>query len=131
MNKNKKAEINRSSWSALLYALSCIWVFPASNFILPLIVWLMTKHKSLDIEEHGKNLLNFQLSWFLIGLIIWAIVCFLSCSGYFSCIFGTVATHVLVAGIIGAFVYCFIIAGAISAYQGSLLEFPLSYRFIK
>ena len=83
MNKNRKTGMHRNSWICLLYVTSFIWIFPASNFLLPLTVWLMTKHKGMEIDEHGKNILNFQLSWFLIGLIIWAVICFLSCSGYF------------------------------------------------
>lgn len=129
MKKTPTKGINNNIVSCLLYVASMIWVFPASNFIVPLILWLLTKHQDLSVEAHGRNILNFQLSWFLIGVIVWGALCLLSCSGYFSCIFGVIPTHTLVFGLIGIFIYCLIIAVAISAYHGEFMELPLAYNF--
>jgi uncharacterized Tic20 family protein len=131
MKIKKQPKISIDSWTCLLYVTSFIWIFPGSNFILPLILWLLTKHKSLVLEVHGKNILNFQLSWFFIGIAIWMPLCFLSCSGTFSCIFGTIPTHILVFGLVGTLGYVFILAATISAYHGGLLELPLAYSFFK
>ncbi len=131
MKKTPTKEISNNIVSCLLYVTSMIWIFPASNFILPLILWLLTKHQGLLVETHGRNILNFQLSWFLIGVIVWGVLCLLSCSGYFSCIFGDIPTHTLVFGLIGTFIYCLIIAAAISAYHGEFMELPLAYNFFR
>lgn len=131
MKKTSTQKINNNIVSCLLYVSSLVWIFPASNFILPLILWLLTKHQGVSVETHGRNVLNFQLSWFLIGIIVWVVLCLLSCNGYFSCIFGAIPTYVLVFGLIGAFIYCFIIAAAISAYHGEFIELPLAYSFFR
>jgi uncharacterized Tic20 family protein len=131
MKKYGLKEINNNIVVCLLYVSSLIWIFPASNFILPLIIWLLTKHRGLLVEAHGRNLLNFQLSWFFMGVVIWTILSLLSCSSYFSCIFGLIPTHILVFGLIGFFIYCLIIAAAVSAYHGEFFELPLSYSFFR
>ena len=131
MHKKTKTRINSDSWSCLLYVTSFIWLFPASNFILPLMLWLLTKHKSIAIEIHGKNILNFQISWFLIGLVIWGLLCFIYCNVTLMCVFGTIPTYVLVFGMIVTFTGIFMVAAAVTAYRGTLFEFPLTYRFIK
>jgi len=40
------------------------------SLILPLILWLANKYRVEQMNGHGKNIINFQLS-----LIIWFIIC--------------------------------------------------------
>ena len=131
MKRKLDNNISRQAWSCLLYITFFVWVFPGSNFIIPLTLWLFVKDKSAAIDEHGKNILNFQISWFLIGVIIWGVFCFLFCDTRFYCALGNIPMHTAVLGLIGFVVGLFMIAAAISAYKGELLELPLSYRFFK
>jgi len=39
------------------------------GFIVPLIIWLTKKDEIYDMDEHGKGIINFQLSMFLYALI--------------------------------------------------------------
>ena len=39
------------------------------GFIVPLIIWIMKKDEIYDMDEHGKSILNFQLSMFLYAII--------------------------------------------------------------
>lgn len=40
------------------------------SLLLPLILWLANKGKVEQMDSHGKNIINFQLS-----LIIWFVIC--------------------------------------------------------
>jgi len=42
-------------------------VIPTGNIILPLILWLTKKDKISNLDEIGKNLLNFQIVWSIIS----------------------------------------------------------------
>lgn len=48
-----------------LSALSFI-VFPLLGVIIPLTIWMLKKDKIRNINETGKKLLNFQISWCII-----------------------------------------------------------------
>ncbi|WP_324298327.1 DUF4870 domain-containing protein [Galbibacter sp.] len=39
------------------------------GFILPLILWLVKKDSVINMDKHGKAILNFQISIFLYALI--------------------------------------------------------------
>ena len=39
------------------------------GFIVPLILWLTQKEHVLGMDEHGKAIINFQISLFLLALI--------------------------------------------------------------
>ncbi len=39
------------------------------GFIVPLVVWLTKKDEIYGMDEHGKSIINFQLSMFLYALI--------------------------------------------------------------
>ena len=40
------------------------------SLLIPLVIWLTQKDKVYQMDEHGKNIINFQLS-----LIIYFIIC--------------------------------------------------------
>jgi transcriptional regulator with XRE-family HTH domain len=42
--------------------------FPLLGIILPLVIWLLKKDKVKDIEDVGKLILNFQISWTILFL---------------------------------------------------------------
>ncbi len=39
------------------------------GFIVPLIIWITNKDKIYDMDEHGRSILNFQLSMFVYAII--------------------------------------------------------------
>lgn len=45
-------------------------LFPFLGFLIPLILWKSKKNKSEVINQSAKNLLNFQLTWFIALLIL-------------------------------------------------------------
>ena len=39
------------------------------GFVVPLIIWIVNKDKIHEMDEHGKAILNFQISMFIYALI--------------------------------------------------------------
>jgi len=56
-----------------LSALSFI-VFPLLGVIIPMILWLTRKDKVKHLNEMGKRLLNFQITWCFIMFLIYALI---------------------------------------------------------
>ena len=56
-----------------LSALSFI-VFPLLGVIIPMILWLSRKDKIKHLNDMGKRLLNFQISWCVLMFLIYALV---------------------------------------------------------
>jgi uncharacterized Tic20 family protein len=52
--------------------------FPFFGLIIPLILWVIKKDKQPELNEAGKKILNFQLTWTIAFLVWIAFVIFLS-----------------------------------------------------
>lgn len=87
------------------------------SLILPLILWLTQKEKVYQMDAHGKNIINFQLS-----LIIYFIICV-----PLILLFGLGLLGFLVLGIIAIL---FPVINAIKASNGEVPKYPLSINFI-
>ena len=87
------------------------------SLILPLILWLTQKEKVYQINEHGKRIVNFQIS-----LIVYFIICI-----PMILFFGLGLLGFVVLGIISVI---FPIINAIKASNGELPSYPLSFNFI-
>ncbi len=88
------------------------------GFLVPLILWLTQRDRILEMDEHGKSILNFQISMF-----IYAIICV-----PLTLLFGLGALGLLVIAIL-CFVYPII--NAIKANNGEKPSYPLSLHIIK
>jgi len=88
------------------------------GLLVPLILWLTQKDKIEGMDEHGKAIVNFQLS-----MIIYAIICvpliFLVGLG----ILGLIA--------VGIISFVFPIINAIKASNGEMPSYPLSSQPLK
>ncbi len=87
------------------------------SLILPLILWLTQKEKVYQMDAHGKNIINFQLS-----LIIYCIICI-----PLILFFGLGLLGFILLGIISI---VFPIVNAIKASNGETPTYPLSFNFI-
>lgn len=88
------------------------------GFIVPLIIWLTQKDKVYGMDEHGKMILNFQISMFIYSIVSIPLI-FLFGIGIFF----------LIA--IGILVLVFPILNAIRVSNGERPEYPLSIQFLK
>ncbi len=88
------------------------------GFVVPLILWLTQREKVLKMDEHGKSIMNFQISMF-----IYAIVCV-----PLILLFGLGALGLAVIAIL---CIVFPIINAIKANNGERPSYPLSLQIIK
>ena len=110
---------NVRTWCVLSHAaaLAGIFLHVVGHFFGPLIVWLVKRGDSAEIDEHGKEAVNFQLS-----MVIYNIVAGLLCLiliGFVLLIALWILNTVLV------------IIASIKAGEGKLYRYPLTIRFIK
>jgi hypothetical protein len=97
-------------------------IIPFGNIIAPLIIWLLKRDESPEINTHGKAILNFQIT---ITLAIAAISLVLALTVILSFLS-------IIVGFVGAIILIwFTIKGAIKANEGTLIEYPFTYTFIK
>jgi len=87
------------------------------SLIVPLILWATQKEKVQEMDTHGKNIINFQLS-----LIVYCIICV-----PLILLFGLGILGFIVLGIIAI---VFPIVNAIKASNGETPTYPLSFNFI-
>ncbi len=87
------------------------------SLILPLILWVTQKEKVHQMDAHGKNIINFQLS-----LIVYCIICV-----PLILLFGLGLLGFIALGIIAII---FPIINAIKASNGETPTYPLSFNFI-
>ena len=87
------------------------------SLLLPLILWLTQKDKVYTMDEHGKNIVNFQLS-----MLIYALLCI-----PLILLFGLGIVGLIAVGILS---FVFPIVNAIKASHGEIAKYPLSLNFI-
>jgi uncharacterized Tic20 family protein len=88
------------------------------GFIVPLILWITNKERVIGMDEHGKSILNFQIS-----LFVYAILCI-------------PAVFLLGLGIIGLIAICILafvlpIVNAVKASNGETPNYYISIPFFK
>ena len=93
------------------------FVIPGAGHILgPLIVWLVKRGDSAEIDAHGKKALNFQISM-LIYNVVAGILCLI--------VIGFVLLAVLhVLNVV------FVIIASLRASEGQMYRYPLTLRLI-
>jgi len=98
-------------------ALSGIFLHVVGHIFGPLIVWLLKRNESPEIDAHGKESLNFQLSM-LIYNVIAAIL-----------IIALIGIPLLI--LLYVLNIVFVIVASIQAGDGKLYRYPMAIRFIK
>ena len=111
--------VNARTWSAACHASALLGVFVhfPGHLIPPLVVWLAKRDESPEIDAHGKEAVNFQLSM-LIYNIVAAVFCII--------LIGFVFLAVL--WVLNAVLS---IVAAIKASDGQLYRYPMTIRFIQ
>ena len=110
---------NVRTWNALCHASALLGVFVhfPGHLLGPLIVWLVKRDESPEIDAHGKEALNFQISMLIYNAIA-AVFCLV--------LIGFVFLAVL--WILNA-ILCII--AAIKASDGEFYRYPMTIRFIQ
>ena len=100
-----------------LVALAGFVGIPFGNVLGPLIFWLVMREKYPEIDDHGKESLNFQLS-----MTIYTIVAGL-------CIFIIIGMFLLPVVLVTNLI--FLIIASVKAGKGEFYRYPLTIRFVK
>ncbi len=93
------------------------FIIPAASFLAPLVMWILKKDQEPLVDANGKNIMNFQISCLIYG-VVFALLCFV-----------LIGIPLLIALGIANFV-CNII-GAIKANDGITWKYPLAIPFFK
>src|SRR5206468_9941875 len=106
-------------WNVLCHATALAGFFvPWAGHILgPLIVWLAKRGDSAEIDAHGKESLNFQISMLIYNLIA-GILCL-------------VLIGFVILGILHLLNLVLVIVASIQASEGKFYRYPLAIRLIK
>ncbi|MDQ0217890.1 DUF4870 domain-containing protein [Peribacillus cavernae] len=97
--------------AALIYIASFF-----TAFIGPLIIWLIKKEESSFIDFHGREYLNFLISYTIYGIVA-TVLCF-------------VVIGFLILPVLGLAGVIFTIIAAVKAYEGKEYRIPLIFRII-
>ena len=112
------ASANTRTWVVLCHASALLGLFFhfLGHIFGPLIVWLLKRGESAEIDAHGKESLNFQLS-----MLIYDAVAVLLC-------FVLIGIPIL----IGLWILniILVIIASIKASEGQLYRYPLTIRFL-
>ena len=110
---------NTRTWCALCHASALLGVFLhfPGHLLGPLIVWLVKRGDSPEIDAHGKEALNFQIS-----MLIYTVV---------SAVFCLVLIGFLFLVILWVLNAVFVIIASIQASEGKFYRYPMTIRFLQ
>jgi len=113
------AASNIRTWAALCHASALLGVFLhfPGHLLPPLIIWLAKRGESPELDAHGKEAVNFQIS-----MLIYNVVAALFCLVLIGFVF------LVVLWIVNAVL---VIIAAIQASEGKFYRYPMTIRFIQ
>src|SRR3954470_7579718 len=113
------AVANVRTWCAFCHAsalLGVIFHFPG-HVLGPLIVWLAKRGDSPEIDAHGKEALNFQISMLIYNVV--------------AAVFCLVLIGFLFLAVLWVLNAIFVIIAAIQASEGKFYRYPMTIRFLQ
>jgi uncharacterized Tic20 family protein len=107
------------TWVMLVHAIALIGFFVplAGHIVGPLVIWLAKRDESPELDAHGKESVNFQIS-----MLIYNVIAGLLC---------IVLIGIPILIILHFLNIIFVVIAAIQASDGKLFRYPLSLRLIK
>jgi len=110
-------------WAAACHAGAVALVMvPGGGFVVSLLLWYFKRSASPYIDMHGREAVNFQLSAFILLLVLTAFttLLFMSCLAFL--VAPIMTAFIVVVGALGLF-------AAYKALQGEPYRYPLALRF--
>jgi uncharacterized Tic20 family protein len=105
-------------WNILCHASALLGVFVhfPGHLLGPLIVWLAKRDDSPEIDAHGKESLNFQISMLIYNVI--------------AAVFCLVLIGFLFLAVLWVLNAVFVIIASIQASDGKFYRYPMTIRFV-
>ena len=113
------AVANVRTWCAFAHASALLGVilhFPG-HLLGPLIVWLAKRDDAPEIDAHGKEALNFQISMLIYNIV--------------AAVFCLVLIGFVFLAILWVLNAIFVIIAAVQASDGKFYRYPMTIRFIQ
>lgn len=109
---------NVRTWCVLAHATALVGFFVpvAGHIVGPLIIWLAKRQDSPEIDVHGKESMNFQIS-----MLIWNAI---------AAILIIVLIGIPILILLHILNIIFVIVASIQASEGKLYRYPLALRLI-
>jgi len=113
------AVTNVRTWNTLCHVSALLGVFLhlPGHLLGPLIIWLVKRGDSPEIDAHGKEALNFQISMLIYNLV----------AGVF-CLILVGFVFLAILWVLNA---VFVIIAAIQASDGKFYRYPMTIRFLE
>ncbi|SMO35018.1 DUF4870 domain-containing protein [Melghirimyces algeriensis] len=109
----KQEQVNNWAMLCHLIALSGL-IIPTANILGPLVIWLLKKDEFPEVDQHGKESLNFQIS-ITIYLIISSVLILL-------------LIGLLLIPVISIAMIVFVIIASLKTKEGIPYRYPLSNK---
>jgi hypothetical protein len=113
------ALVNVRTWAALCHASALLGVFLhfPGHIFGPLIVWLLKRGDSPEIDAHGKEALNFQISMLIYNIV--------------SAVFCLILIGFVFLAILWVLNAILVIIASIQASEGKFYRYPITIRFMQ
>lgn len=107
-----------NNWALMMHLSSMLMFFiPVIHIIVPILIWQDKKYEFPELDDHGKEVLNFNISIMIYTLIASILI--------------IVVIGIILLMVIGVAAFVLILIGTIKAGDGVLYRYPLTIRFIK
>ncbi|KAA6328939.1 hypothetical protein EZS27_022208 [termite gut metagenome] len=130
-NNNEQKTVCGLNENVFVGLMNLALVITKIGWIVSIVLWAVGKDKSEFVQEQGKNVLNWIISWVIYSLILLFFgigkVIF---SGMHGIYFGFGSFMVIAIGIFLFLVICPII-GALKGFNGQTWRYPLAIRFLR
>jgi len=90
------------------------FIIPLAGFIVPIIMWIANKETNEKVDQNGKNILNFMISFAIYAAVLCITV---------------IGIPLLV--VIGIVYVILVIQASVKANNGEYQKYPLTIQFIK
>ncbi|MFZ1218046.1 MAG: DUF4870 domain-containing protein [Chthoniobacterales bacterium] len=116
---NVSAIANVRTWCAFIHASALLGVFIhfPGHLLGPLILWLIKRDDAPELDAHGKEAVNFQISMLIYNAI--------------AAVFCLVLVGFVFLAILWILNAIFVIIAAIQASDGKFYRYPMTIRFIQ
>ena len=90
------------------------WLIPLVGIIVPILMWTTNKDNNAEVDRHGKNILNFTISYAIYSIALFIIIIGIP---FVFVLFAIYAIAVIIA--------------SVKASNGEYWQYPLTIQFIK
>lgn len=90
------------------------WLIPFIGIVIPILMWTTNKDSNAEVDRHGKNILNFNISYAIYSLALTIII---------------IGIPLLI--VLFVIYVVVLVMAAIKANNGEYWEYPLTIKFIK